>query len=142
MNKKLYVGNLDWGITDQELGQFFTQAGKVVNAVVILNRDTGRSRGFGFVEMATEEEAQTAIQTLNNKNFNGRAIAVNEAKAERNEPRKSENRDSGLVKAIKDFERTAKVGEILGFSINNKHFTITRDDETPDINPPRQAENY
>ncbi|MCO6509186.1 MAG: RNA-binding protein [Aridibacter famidurans] len=80
MNNKLYVGNLSFHLTSDDLHDFFSRAGTVESAKVIEDRDTGRSRGFGFVEMATEEEAQTAIEQFNGEDFEGRNIVVNEAR--------------------------------------------------------------
>ncbi|HTU22690.1 MAG TPA: RNA-binding protein [Gemmataceae bacterium] len=80
MGKKLYVGNLGYGVTDGELEQMFLAHGSVQSAQVIMDRDTGRSKGFGFVEMASDQEAQAAIAALNGKDANGRALTVNEAK--------------------------------------------------------------
>jgi RNA recognition motif-containing protein len=80
MGKKLYVGNLTYSITDSDLEQLFSPHGAVESAQVIMDRDTGRSKGFGFVEMKTEQEAQTAIAALNGKEVEGRALTVNEAK--------------------------------------------------------------
>jgi len=80
MGKKLYVGNLTYGVTDGSLAQLFEPHGTVQSAQVIMDRDTGRSKGFGFVEMASAAEAQAAIQSLNGKENDGRALTVNEAK--------------------------------------------------------------
>jgi RNA recognition motif-containing protein len=80
MGKKLYVGNLAFSITDGDLEQLFVAHGAVQSARVILDRDTGRSKGFGFVEMGTDEEAQAAISALNGKEVEGRALTVNEAR--------------------------------------------------------------
>jgi RNA recognition motif-containing protein len=80
MNKKLYVGNLVYEATDEDLKNHFSQAGNVVSATVIRYRDTGRSKGFGFVEMGSEEEAQKAIDMFNGKDLNGRNIVVSEAR--------------------------------------------------------------
>jgi len=77
---KLYVGGLPYSVTDEELEKFFTEHGKVVSATVIKDRDSGQSKGFGFVEMDDEKDAQTAIKELNGKDFNGRSIVVNEAR--------------------------------------------------------------
>jgi len=79
MEKRLYVGNLSYQMTDGELEEAFAQAGKVVDAVVVMDRETGRSRGFGFVEMADEESAQAAIDQLNGTEVGGRPIRVAEA---------------------------------------------------------------
>lgn len=80
MGKKLYVGNLTYGVSDSALQQMFEPFGTVVSAQVIMDRDTGRSKGFGFVEMKTDQEAQAAIAGLNGKDADGRALTVNEAK--------------------------------------------------------------
>jgi RNA recognition motif-containing protein len=80
MGKKLYVGNLPFSANDQALGDLFAQCGTVESARVITDRDTGRSKGFGFVEMATDEQAATAITKLDGADFDGRPIKVNEAK--------------------------------------------------------------
>ena len=80
MGKKLYVGNLTYGVTDSTLLQMFEPHGTVQSAQVIMDRDTGRSKGFGFVEMGSDKEAQAAIQALNGKEVEGRALTVNEAK--------------------------------------------------------------
>ncbi len=81
MGRRLYVGNLAWTVTDQDLQDAFSEAGTVENSQVIIDRATNRSRGFGFVEMATDEAADTAIKTLNGREIKGRAIKVNEAQA-------------------------------------------------------------
>ena len=81
MSMKLYVGNLSFQTSSEELQELFGQAGSVESATVIEDRETGRSRGFGFVEMASKEEAETAIAQFNGKEFNGRNLTVNEAKA-------------------------------------------------------------
>jgi RNA recognition motif-containing protein len=80
MGKKLYVGNLTYEVNDGELSKLFEEHGTVESAQVIMDRDTGRSKGFGFVEMKTETEAKAAIAALNGKEVNGRALTVNEAK--------------------------------------------------------------
>ena len=80
MGKKLYVGNLSYGVDSSELEQMFGAHGTVVSAQIINDRDTGRSKGFGFVEMGTDEEAQAAIAALNGQDHNGRALTVNEAR--------------------------------------------------------------
>jgi RNA recognition motif-containing protein len=81
---KLYVGNLAFATSSQELQELFAQAGTVQSASVIEDRDTGRSRGFGFVEMSSKEEGEAAIAQLNGKEINGRALNVNEAKPREN----------------------------------------------------------
>ena len=80
MSTRLYVGNLNFRTTGDELREIFSQAGEVENATVVEDRDTGRSRGFGFVEMATAEGAAAAIEQFNGKEFGGRALTVNEAR--------------------------------------------------------------
>ncbi len=80
MGKKLYVGNLAYGVNDADLEQLFAQHGTVQSAQVIMDRDTGRSKGFGFVEMGSDAEAQAAIQALNGKEVDGRSLTVNEAR--------------------------------------------------------------
>ena len=84
MSMKLYVGNLAFATSSQELQELFAQAGTVTSASVIEDRDTGRSRGFGFVEMSSKEEGEAAIAQLNGKEMNGRALNVNEAKPREN----------------------------------------------------------
>jgi RNA recognition motif-containing protein len=80
MNKKLYVGGLAYSVTDEQLQALFAGQGTVVSAKVITDRDTNRSRGFGFVEMSTQEEAEKAIQALNGTQHEGRALTVNISK--------------------------------------------------------------
>src|SRR6266581_6558184 len=80
MATKLYVGNLSFRTTSEDLREAFASVGNVESATVIEDRDTGRSRGFGFVEMATPEEAAAAIEQFNGKDFGGRNLTVNEAK--------------------------------------------------------------
>ncbi|MBM3450655.1 MAG: RNA-binding protein [Armatimonadetes bacterium] len=80
MGKKLYVGNLAYGVANDDLQQLFAPHGTVVSADVITDRDTGRSKGFGFVEMSTDQEAQAAIAACNGREIEGRNITVNEAR--------------------------------------------------------------
>ena len=80
MANKLYIGNLSYSTTSEELQQQFSQAGAVVEAIVMMDKMTGRSRGFGFVTMGSDEDAQKAIEMFNGKDFGGRAIVVNEAR--------------------------------------------------------------
>jgi RNA recognition motif-containing protein len=80
MGKKLYVGNLAYGLTDSDLQRLFEAHGTVQSAQVIMDRDTGRSKGFGFVEMSSEGEAQAAIAALNGAEVDGRSLTVNEAR--------------------------------------------------------------
>jgi RNA recognition motif-containing protein len=88
MGKKLYVGNLSYSTTKEALENLFSQAGKVESVNLVADRFSGQSRGFGFVEMASQREATEAIQKLNGQTVDGRSIVVNEARAE-------ERRDSG-----------------------------------------------
>ena len=87
MSKKLYVGGLSYSTTDDSLKQHFSQAGTVESATVITDRMTGRSKGFGFVEMSTDEEAQKAIEMFNGQEFEGRTITVSEARPKEDRPR-------------------------------------------------------
>lgn len=80
MSKKIYVGNLAYSVNDAEINEMFAEFGNVNSASVIMDRDTGRSKGFGFVEMQSTTEADAAIAALNGKDMNGRALTVNEAK--------------------------------------------------------------
>ena len=79
MNKKLYVGNLSYETTDDELKELFLEVGPVISTIIITDRDSGRSKGFGFVEMETEEAAQDAIERLNEHEVDQRRILVSEA---------------------------------------------------------------
>ena len=80
MSTKLYVGNLSFNTSNEDLQELFGQAGTVESANIVEDRETGRSRGFGFIEMSSKEEAQTAIEQLNGKEVDGRSLTVNEAK--------------------------------------------------------------
>lgn len=80
MANKLFVGSLAWTATDADLQEFFAQAGTVVSAKVIVDRDTNRSKGFGFVEMSSDDEAKAAIAQLDGKDLAGRPIAISEAR--------------------------------------------------------------
>ncbi|MCH6568794.1 MAG: RNA-binding protein [Acidobacteria bacterium] len=84
MNKKLYVGGLPYSVTEDKLQEIFSAHGTVESARVITDRFTGRSRGFGFVEMSSEEEAQKAIDSLNESDLDGRSLTVNEARPQEN----------------------------------------------------------
>ncbi len=90
MSMKLYVGNLSYQTTDASLQELFSQAGTVESASLITDRDTGRSRGFGFVEMASREEGEKAIQQFNGTEVDGRSLTVSEAR-----PRENSNRGGG-----------------------------------------------
>ena len=80
MGTKIYVGNLPWRATDAQLSQLFGNHGEVVDAKIVTDRETGRSRGFGFVTMASDEAAQAAIRALNGYSLEGRSLVVNEAR--------------------------------------------------------------
>lgn len=85
MNKKLFIGNLDYTTTQDQIKSYFEQAGNVVDAVIINDKFSGRSKGFGFVEMSTDDEAKKAIDMFNDKEFNGRKLIVNEARPKRDQ---------------------------------------------------------
>lgn len=87
MATKLFVGSLAWGVTDDELRDFFAAAGTVTSASVVKDRETNRSRGFGFVEMSSDDEAKAAVDQLNGKELSGRAITVSEARERAERPR-------------------------------------------------------
>src|SRR5205814_3461406 len=87
MGSKLYVGNLSYNTTSSDLEQLFAQHGTVQSAEVISDRETGRSKGFGFVQMGSDEEAQAAIAALNGQEHDGRPLTVNEAKPREDRPR-------------------------------------------------------
>lgn len=91
MSKKLYVGNLTYAVTDSDLQKMFEPHGVVESAQVVMDRDTGRSKGFGFVEMKNAEEAQAAITALNGQQSEGRALTVNEAR-----PKTDKGRSGGF----------------------------------------------
>ena len=86
MASKLFIGSLSFNVNDDQLRELFATVGTVVSATIIMDRDTNRSKGFGFVEMSTDEEAQTAIKELNGKDLEGRAITVNGAKPKEDRP--------------------------------------------------------
>ncbi len=90
MATKLFIGSLAWATNDDSLKDFFAAVGTVVSASVIMDRETNRSKGFGFVEMSSDEEAKAAVEQLNGKDLDGRAIVVSEAR-----PREERPRDGG-----------------------------------------------
>jgi len=92
MGKKLFVGNLSWDVRDEQLKEIFSKVGTVVEAVVIIDRMKNRSKGFGFVTMSTDEEAQAAIEELNGKEIDGRPINVSEAREQSGERRSFQDR--------------------------------------------------
>jgi len=87
MGSRLYVGNLAYGVTSSDLEQLFAQHGQVQSAEVVSDRETGRSKGFGFVQMGSDEEAQAAIAAMHGQQHEGRALTVNEAKPREDRPR-------------------------------------------------------
>ena len=95
MGSKLYVGNLSYNASGSDLEQMFKAHGTVQSAEVIADRDTGRSKGFGFVQMGSDDEAQAAIAALNGQQHDGRALTVNEAKPRENGPRRGGFGDRG-----------------------------------------------
>lgn len=96
MAKKLYIGGISYGTTEDGLKAAFSQAGAVESATIILDKMTGRSRGFGFVEMASDEDAENAISMWNGKELDGRTLTVNEARPmEARAPRRSFDRGGG-----------------------------------------------
>lgn len=94
MNKRLFIGGLPWSVTDAQLKDLFLKAGDVVSAQVIVDRDTNRSKGFGFVEMSTEEGAQKAIELLNETEVEGRKIIVNTARPLEERPSRNFHKNS------------------------------------------------
>jgi RNA recognition motif-containing protein len=87
MATKLFVGSLSWNVSDDQLKEFFSSVGTVASATVIMDRETNRSKGFGFVEMSSDDEAKAAIDQLNGKELDGRAVTVNEARPREERPR-------------------------------------------------------
>jgi RNA recognition motif-containing protein len=102
MNKKLYVGNLNYTTTDDELRTLFSEVGEVVSATIITDRNTGRSKGFGFVEMGTEQAAEEAIARFNDTEFKQRNITVSEARP----PRERSPREGGGRRGGGDRDRS------------------------------------
>ena len=96
MGKRLYVGGLPYSTTDDELKDAFSQAGTVTSANVVIDKMTNRSRGFGFVEMSSDEESQRAVETLNGKDLGGRNITVNEARPLSERPPRREGGGGGF----------------------------------------------
>lgn len=95
MAKKLYVGGLPYSTTEDSLKEMFVQAGKVESAVIIMDKMSGRSKGFGFVEMSTDEEAQKGIELWNGKEVEGRTLTVAEARPMEDRPKRDFNRGGG-----------------------------------------------
>ena len=136
---KLYVGNLQWGVTDEELGQFFSQAGEIVSAEIIVDRDTGRSRGFGFVEMRDEKGFRKALK-LHDEDLNGRMVLVREAKPEGSRPptpssspqavpNQVKPQTNEVIEAIDEFvsDKGVMVGEEMSFTTDDRHYVLKRD---------------
>jgi RNA recognition motif-containing protein len=88
MATKLYVRSQEWAVNDDQLAEFFSAVGTVESAKVVVDRDTGRSKGFGFVEMSTDDEAKKAVDELNGKDLAGRPVSVNEARPREERPRR------------------------------------------------------
>lgn len=100
MSKKLYVGGLSYSVTSEALKEAFSQAGTVDSATVIIDKMSGRSKGFGFVEMATEEEAQKAIDMFNGQEIAGRRVTVNEARPLTDRPARTNNWDNHSTRSF------------------------------------------
>lgn len=107
---KLFVGNLPYSMRNEDLGELFAEAGTVLSATVMMDKMTGRSRGFGFVEMSTDDEAQKAIEVVNGKEVDGREIAVNVARPREERPPRRDfggsrgpRRDNGGYRSHRDF---------------------------------------
>ncbi len=95
MATKLFVGSLSYSVNDDQLNDAFAPFGTVVSAKVIIDRETGRSKGFGFVEMSSDEEAQAAVKGMDGKDIGGRQVAVSEARPQENRERRPFNNDRG-----------------------------------------------
>ena len=119
MNKRIFVAGLPFSTTDEELKNLFLSIGNVVSASVIKDRDSGRSKGFGFVEMENSEDLEKAIKTLNNTDFGGRKLVVNEARPREDRPRNNSfsprSRD-GFRSGGNSFDRNRRSGGRRGFS--------------------------
>lgn len=108
MGKKIYVGNLPFTTTNESLSEIFSSFGQVDSSKVVMDRDTGRSKGFGFVEMSASEDADAAIEKLHGSDFGGRALTVNEARpVEKRDP----SRSGGFRDARSDFGRSNNPAE-------------------------------
>lgn len=103
MAKKLYVGGLPYSTTEDGLKEMFAACGTVESAIIIMDKMSGRSKGFGFVEMSTEEEAAKAIETMNGKDIEGRTLAVAEARPMEDRPKRDFNRGGGRDGGRRDF---------------------------------------
>ena len=103
MAKKLYVGGLPYSTTNDELKDHFSAAGSVESATIIMDKMSGRSKGFGFVEMSSDEEAQNAISMFNGKDFGGRNLTVNEARPMEERPQRSGGGGGGFNRGRRDY---------------------------------------
>ena len=105
MANRLYVGNIPYSISEADLANFFASAGKVEKTSIVTDRDTGKPRGFGFVDMATDEEAAKAVETLNGAEMQGRPLVVNEARPKESKPFKKHHGDrpQGRRENFEDF---------------------------------------
>ncbi len=108
MAKKLYVGGLSYSTSEDTLRNTFAQAGSVQSAVIIMDKMSGRSKGFGFVEMSSEEEAAKAIELFNGKELDGRTVTVNEARPQEERPRRSFGNNRGGQGGGGGFGRTKR----------------------------------
>jgi len=128
MNTKLFIGNLAWSVNDNALGKFFEQAGEVREAIIIVDRETGRSRGFGFVTMATEEGAKKALQKLEGVHLENRPITVRHATPE---GFRNGNGSPSTLDHVLDFIKVkANPGDRLKVQYGQKNFTIVREVDT------------
>jgi len=103
MSMKLFIGSLSYDVSDEDLREFFAKEGAVASAIVIKDRESGRSKGFGFVEMEDDNEAKEAITKLNGADFNGRSIIVNEARPQ--EDRRPSNNNNNRNRPSNNFRR-------------------------------------
>jgi RNA recognition motif-containing protein len=111
MTNKLFVAGLPYSVTDEQLGEHFASAGTVTSSKVITDRDTGRSKGFGFVEMSSEEEAKKAMETMDGTDFGGRNILVKEAKPMEPRPERSGGFGGGHSGGNRDYKSSNRGGD-------------------------------
>lgn len=141
--KRLYVGNLEWSVTNEELRSVFEEIGKVEEVKIIMFSDTKRSKGFGFVEMTTEEDAKRAIDRLTGFEILGRKIIVREANVD---PKKKDRYTS--LRKIQDFIENGQINKRFDFKAGVKNFVIVRneddyiDKEIFDFNEPKFSVEY
>jgi cold-inducible RNA-binding protein len=121
MTKKLYVGNLSYSTTEEQIRELFSQAGEIESIALITDRETGRAKGFGFVEMKTDEGSREAIKRFNGYSLNNRTLTVNEAR-----PREERSGGGGFGGGDRrgggDRDRGGRRGESSGYSGNRKRF--------------------